>query len=436
LTIVIVTSLLTLVVRVVAFYAPTPWGASADEWDHIAANLAQGRGYVSNWPKTYISPSALGIAPGSLPYAPTASRVPVPVLYFALIFRLFGVGYPFPLVAGQWLLEVLTGILLLFIALEVFGDKRVAILSAVAWAFYIPELWMANSRYSEPITALLVACLVYALLLALRTKALWRFAIAGLIWGLAVLTRPALVILPAFLLPVWFVLLRRNLRFALLAGTVVVLLGALVISPWVYRNYTLYGEFVLSTLGGQNTFRDHYLIDQGDYLEYRTIPVVCRAQKEVLDRRFGSAADVELSKSITAPMVSRVYSQEAIAKIRQYPGRYLILSLVRVLRLWFNVGYGGGPSRMSYLILIGHLIVLALGAQALVSYRGDWVYKMLPAWALVIHHTLVYGALAGEFRYSLPFVPYLIMPACYTLVRVFASPEAPAPHARRHAART
>jgi len=226
-----------------------------------------------------------------------------------------------------------------------------------------------------------------------------------------------MIVLPVFLLPVWLVLLRRNLGFAISAAAVVVLLGVLVLAPWVYRNYILYNDFVLSTLGGQNLFRDHYLIDQDDYLHFRAVDRVHVAQKEFLDLRFGSAADVERSESITPPMVSRAYSEAAVAKIQQYPGRFVILSLVRVLRLWFNIGFGDRPSLTGLVVLTSHLVLIGLGAKALVAYRGDWVLKMLPVFAILVHHTSMYTAVAGEFRYSLPFVPYLIMPACYALVR-------------------
>ena len=55
-TIVIVMCLLTLAIRV-TYASLVPIVRSHDEWDHIAANLVNGQGYVSSWPKTYIKPS-------------------------------------------------------------------------------------------------------------------------------------------------------------------------------------------------------------------------------------------------------------------------------------------------------------------------------------------------------------------------------------------
>lgn len=416
-TIVVLVCLLALVARVV-YAAVFPICEVHDQWDHIAANLAAGRGYVSAWPKTYIDTDTLNLPDYDFPLVPTASHVPVPVIYFAMMYGLFGLNDQ-SLVIGQWILDVLTCALLFGIALEVFADRRVAVLTSMAWTFYVPELWMSNSRYSEPMTAFLLACLAYTLLGVLRTHSIWWFGLAGVMWGLATLSRPAIMILPVLLLPVLVVLLRHQLGLAVLVCAAITLGGVVVISPWVYRNFEVFGAFIpTSTLGGQNIFRDHYLIDRDDYLRYRGTRVVAKAAKEMFDRRFGSVAVVETADN-TQPLIDRVYREEAIAKIRQYPGRYTLLSLVRVLRLWFNVGYGSPPSWRSYLILVGHLTLLGLIVKALVSYPGTWMRKMTPMFTFVVHHTLSYMAIAGEFRYSVPLMPYLMMVSSYALVRIF-----------------
>lgn len=119
----------------------------------------------------HIRPSILNLSNYSFPLIPTATRVPVPVSYFALMYRLFGVNDD-SLVIGQWMLGALTCALLFIISLKAFGDRRVAVLTSIAWALYVPELWMSNSRFSEPMTAFLLTCLVYVLLVALSTHSM------------------------------------------------------------------------------------------------------------------------------------------------------------------------------------------------------------------------------------------------------------------------
>lgn len=414
---VIILCLLTLGVRV-GYAAFFPIQPIRDEWDHIAANLANGLGYVSSWPKTYISPATLNLPDYNFPLIPTATRVPVPVIYFALMYRLFGFSAQ-SLIIGQWILDILTCVLLFMIALKIFGDRRVAALTSAAWAIYVPELSMANSRYAEPMIAFLLACLAYVLVVAISTHSMWQFGLAGVVGGLATLSRPTLAVLPLFLFPVLVVLFRRQLRLAILACGVITLGGVLIISPWAYRNFKVYGAFVpTSTLGGLIIFRDHYLMDRDDYLVFRDYYTVEAACKEVLDRRFGSVAVVEMADN-TQLLIDRTYREEALAKIWQYPGRYLVLCLVRLFRLWFNIGYGASPSWRSYLILIGHLTLLGLFVKALVSYRGAWLTRIAPILAMLVHHTLGFMAIVSDFRYSVPLAPYLIMVGSYTLVCFF-----------------
>ena len=389
-----------------------------DEWDHIAENLATGKGYVSSWPKTYISPKTLDLPNYDFPLIPTATRVPVPVIYFALMYRLFGISDR-SLVIGQIFLDTLTCAMLFLIAMEIFNNRRAAVLTSVGWALFVPALWMSNSRYAEPMIAFLLAALIYVLLIAMRTKLIWQFGLAGIIWGLATLSRPTVLTLAVFLFPVLVILLRPRFRFAIKACLAITLGGVLVIAPWAYRNYRVYHEFVpLSNLGGLIIFRDHYLMDRDDYLMFRDWYTVEVAAKEMFDRRFGSAEVLETMPN-TEMLIDRFYREEAFNKIMQYPGRYLVLSLVRFIRLWFNVGYGTPPSWRSYLILIGFLTLMGLTIKAHMSYKGAWATKMILIYAILVHHTLGFMAIAADFRYSIPVAPYLIMVSAYVLVCTF-----------------
>src|SRR5206468_10165252 len=81
-------------------------------------------------------------------------------------------------------------------------------------------------------------------------------ALAGLLFGLAALTRAAQVyFLP--LLSLWLVLVHRErLRAALSAAWIVPAVALLVILPWTVRNTRLHGGFVLiETNGPYNLWR-------------------------------------------------------------------------------------------------------------------------------------------------------------------------------------
>ena len=220
--------LLTLGTRV-GYAFITPIDAAHDEWDHIATKLALGQGYASSWPKTYIQPAYLNIPDYQFPLLPTATRVPVPVFYFALMYR--------------------------------------------------------------------------------------------------------------------------------------------------------------------------------------------QTSKAMFDRRFGSVAVVETADD-TQLLIDRTYREEAMAKLLEYPGRYIILSLVRGLRLWFNVGYGHPLSLAS--VSDSDRQPGADGANiqgvCVISRRLD--VQLVPAFVVMVQHTLTHMAIVGAFRYSVPLMPYLFMTGSYALVRL------------------
>jgi len=132
------------------------------------------------------------------PGDPTAAREPLPVLLFAA-----QEAAGLRLSTIQTALNLLTGLLLYALALRVFGDYRVGLLALLLWATYIPLLHTVNFYRAEPLLALLVMALLLALVESLGSPRWWRFVIVGVLLGMALLTRSALLygtilILPGF----------------------------------------------------------------------------------------------------------------------------------------------------------------------------------------------------------------------------------------------
>jgi hypothetical protein len=119
-------------------------------------------------------------------------------------------------------------------------------LTVAALAFW-PELFLTASQVSKE--TLLVGMLptVLALLLSPRK---WAALAAGAICGVTILTQPSLMLLPLFL---GVALLTIPLsRKTIVIRTALLCIGAaLVIAPWSFRNYEIFGEWVpISTNAG------------------------------------------------------------------------------------------------------------------------------------------------------------------------------------------
>jgi len=124
-------------------------------------------------------------------------------------------------------------------------DRRVALTAMVLAALYVPLILIGGSLMSEPLFA---AFVLAALVAALHHRAAahrHRWAVlAGVLAGLAILTRAnAAVILLPLVVAVWDVRPRWSRR-ALTAPVLVVALAILTVAPWTVRNTVVLGSVV------------------------------------------------------------------------------------------------------------------------------------------------------------------------------------------------
>ena len=189
------------------------------EYLELAEGLAAGEGYVD----------------------PSGNRVAYwPVGYPALLslaFRVLGsstavaVGLQIALGVGTCLLLSVVGSRALTPAIG-----RVA---GLLLALYPTHVFYSSLHLTEPLFAFLLLGAVGCLLGERASKTAWQIG-AGLLLGLAALTRPLIVLLP-LLLPWALRPATRSRRRALLATAVIVVSMGVVVTPWIWRNHQLTG---------------------------------------------------------------------------------------------------------------------------------------------------------------------------------------------------
>jgi len=384
---------------------PDPDSAlNQDRWGTIARNLVEGQGYIYPYYKD---------TTGS-PHAVTAMRGPIPVFFFAALFWLFGVKIG-PVMVANWLLDVGTGFLIYRITKKVFDDKHIACLSVLLFALYVPEMMTTIKAYSEPLYTFLLASFMLSFMLALRTPSVGRFCLSGALLGLATHCRPITLAWPVVIL-ILMLISHPQAKWVLFRDFIVLVLSfAMILLPWIVRNYVVFQAFIPgSTLAGYNLFRDHYrlLDNEGWIREIGPRRVIEAAMGDILAERedtIEGKSEVELDK---------LYFEEAMARIKKRPDRYIILCFYRFLRLWFNVGFGAPPSLRSRMMLAVNATFLLLAIASFVWFKGPWIKLSLPVVALVLFFTAVHMAIHALVRYIFPVVPYVLMFAANTTVEL------------------
>lgn len=193
-------------------WAPHPWGHEGfDHYHQLALALAAGGGF------------------------PTM-EVPWGYAYFlAAFYRVFG-DHPTIALAAQAALNAAMP-LIVYATARIWFERRNAVLAAMITSVGSFNTVYASTQSSDAVCTVLFMCGVLAFLLAQRRDDLRWSALAGVLAGLAPQFRPNVVLIP-LLLAAYLALFARGRRWlahaAVLAGC-----AALMLTPWVVRNYRL-----------------------------------------------------------------------------------------------------------------------------------------------------------------------------------------------------
>jgi hypothetical protein len=372
-----------------------------NRWWQIAVNIVRGNGYVACKPIYF---------PFCGPENQiTAMREPLPVLLFALI---ASVTHESLLAAAVSGVIVNLGIVVaLFFLTRELADTRAGVLAALLWICYLPPIRVFYNQPSGDLLATLAITLgLFHFLRARRTGQQRHWLAAGAWLGLAMLARSATVII-AVVLTVGQIFWPRPAsgmpQRSFLRGFRPVALfavaWAVTSSPWLVRNYLVFGRPVIgSTLSGYYLYRQNHTLPSDNYLRFVTgaefVPVI----HQMIARRD------DLNGTEDEAAMDLVYREEALRIIKAEPLRYVALSALRLLMLWFNWGvkqaYHLTNTVGDYLTVIQHALLLAGAALGL---RGRWRLAW-PLAASVVASSLLYMLVMAHLPYAVAVVPLLV----------------------------
>ena len=199
-----------------------------DDYDLIAENLVNGHGY-----RVYADTSE------------TMLRSPGFVLVLAGIFSLYGKSLLMVQIV-QYLMSAVTAAIVYLIAQHLFGVKVVSLLAVFLFLFHPVSLLSDTRAGTETTLTLGLTATTWLLVKAIDSQR-WRdFILSGLTLGYTMLVKATV----ALIFPVVFLFLivspkmrhsfwRTFSQFGLVAIT-----AALMMTPWVVRNFNISGRFV------------------------------------------------------------------------------------------------------------------------------------------------------------------------------------------------
>jgi 4-amino-4-deoxy-L-arabinose transferase-like glycosyltransferase len=268
--------------------------------------------------------------------------------------------------------QCLVGTLVILLVAALAGraaGPRAAKLAALGAAVYPPIAWVCGYVLTEPLYSALALATVWVLQRAGDVTGARQFrlgATAGLIAGAALLTKEAML----FFLPLaalWLLLHKRRQLFA--AFTLGV---ALLVLPWIARNYLVHDQFILTAAhGGVTLWTGNNPLAHGEG-DLAANPEMGLARKALEDRHPG----------LSNQAMDDVYYSEVMKFVREQPGRWLLLEV----RKFFYTFVPIGPS---YTLHSGRYYIASLvsyGLLAPFALVGLWMLLrrpgISPLWAL------------------------------------------------------
>ena len=384
--------------------APLVPGSDAIEYDSYAWNLVQGRGYSG------ISPDVKSPT-GELLEHPTAYRAPLTSVFWAGIYWLFGHRYS-PVRLAQCVLDTLT-ILLLYRGARLCFSDVVARLAAGVYAVWPTALLYSSLLGSEPLYAFLFC---WSLLLSLQfaERPTWlRASGAGVLLGLALLTRGNAVMMVVLLIPWGIVQFRKTPRL-ILRTCLIPFMAMLMLLPWTIRNYRVLHAFVPIETGGGDVLLGSYnrvIANDPLYYGYWVFP---------------TSELPEYTQQITAPNdeVKRDGVEMRLAKqwILDHPEKWWYLLESRFRRSWTPFLQPKSPVlyRIGMMASWGPVLVLLI-----LGFLPTAIYFLRtnhPGWILhvgILHFVLTALVFWGASRFRYPVEGLCIILASATLVWLY-----------------
>jgi 4-amino-4-deoxy-L-arabinose transferase-like glycosyltransferase len=362
------------------------------EMGRVARSIAQGQGFSN---------------PYDANTGPTAWEPPIYPYLMAGVFKFFGIftySSAWVLLIINSLFASLTTIPIFLIAAYCFDD-RVALWSAYAWALN-PYIWYWSIHWiwDTTLTPFFLA-LIFLLALQLQNwRGLRGWVIFGVLWGVAALANPSmLAFLPFCGLWIW----HRRFKHGLPSIAGVIISSAvffLVLSPWLIRNYEVFGRFVFI----RDDFGLQFRLGNSNGAEGMLMAYLQPNLNKLELEKFQRLGELKYGAEC---------KRIAFEWIREHPAQFAIISLRRFFYYWNGVPKptdSRAPWDFRNSLFLAWSILSIWGAARAVRQKlpAAWLFA-----GLLLTYPTTYYFVFPHARYRHPIEPELTILAVFLLLQ-------------------
>ena len=342
--------------------------------------------------------------------APTLFRCPAFPTAVGLMYLLIG-DPGTALVLVNCLASAATALLVYILAYLV-ANPRVAWWSGLATACFPLSVYYTAHGFADSFLAFVVVAYALTVVVLIRRPTLGLGVLTGVVFAVAVLTKP--VVLPfAFLLVLFALVLHRRMLLPALVSAAV---GLMLVGGWTARNCALTGRFVpVSTGSGYNLLVGNLMIEVDGYADEVYDGGVALALERVYQEssvRFTWSDLAAAGHYDFTPEVEELLAASAYRMIRDDP-------FLLVRKVWVNFGrfwwLSSTPLKSGVNLLING-VVLLLALVGLCTLRSKRPREVAWLALFVVGYVGVYCLIiVSSSRFTLP-VTALLLPFAVSTV--------------------
>lgn len=366
------------------YWTGQPLTRDEQEYLSLARSLAHGNGFVYDAALTATTTETFGRAPA-----------------YPLFVAIVGGGatvtteVPAALKLAQSVAGAAGVVLVGLIAYRLAGT-RASVAAAFMAAVYPPLVWIAAYALSEALFWPLGLAAAWTFdRVGLAARAWVASAACGVLTGIGVLVRPAMLL---FVPMAALVLIRRQQWLPLLA----LLLGVMmVLGPWAARNYVTHDRVIVaSSTGGVNFWVGNHPLAVGDG-DMAANPAI----------KIDNARLRAQHPGLTEEMMEPIYYREALNWIRTNPVDWIVLEARKLVYLIVPIGpsYTLHSTRYQVASIFSYAAVLVLALLSLRVVRPN-LHAVTGLWLLVGSAVLAAFIFFPQERFRIPILdPALIV---------------------------
>jgi 4-amino-4-deoxy-L-arabinose transferase-like glycosyltransferase len=349
---------------------------------------------------------------------PTAWIAPAYPYFLAGVFKLLGVysdASAWVALAVNCIFSALTCATIYYIGREVFGEKsRVPLWSAWVWALLPSQMfWAIRFPWETSLSAYLLSIVVLLMLRQERGARMSHWLAFGALWGAIALSSPALLsLLPFF--GVWWLLRQGDRKLAVRHAALAALLFIAINTPWMLRNYHVFGKPVFI----RGNFGAEFRMGNGPGADGTWMFWLHPTQDPIEFERYQRMGEVRY-------VAER--KREALDWIKENPGRFAQITARRVLLFWAGIprselwaGFDVRDLSEAAFFCSSGISFLGLVLVLRRRVRGRFIFAV----SLLVYPMIYYLTFPHE-RYRHPIEPLMVLLALYPVAEALESRRKP-----------